>query len=200
MAPRALLDRAAAAGANVVTTYGMSETSGGCVYDGVALDGVHIRIGDDSRIQLRGPVLMDGYRLAPDLTSEVLSDGWFATSDVGRIESGGRLGVLGRIDDVVVTGGENVLATEVADTLAGHPGISEVLVTGVDDEHWGQRLVAVVVPRGEAPTLAALRDWCRERLPAAAAPRQLVLVSELPRLASGKPDRQAAQSLAVAGG
>ena len=200
MAPRSLLERARSAGANVVTTYGMSETSGGCVYDGVPLDGVRVRVGADGRILLSGPILMDGYRLDPDLTADVLSDGWFATSDVAALDVDGRLEVRGRIDDVVITGGENVLSTEVSAVLAGHPGVADVLVTGVDDAHWGQRLVAVVVPRGEAPTLEALRDWCRERLPAAAAPRQLVLVGELPRLPSGKPDRLAVQSLAATGG
>src|SRR5205807_2582782 len=143
-------------------------------------------------------------RLAPDLTAEVLEDGWFTTNDVGALGSDGRLVVHGRLDDIVVTGGENVLVTEVAGVLAGHPGVAHVLVAGVDDEHWGQRLVAVVVPSGEAPTLEALRAWCRDRLPAAAAPRQLVLVAELPRLSSGKPDRlavqsRAAQSLAAGG-
>jgi O-succinylbenzoic acid--CoA ligase len=142
-------------------------------------------------------MLMSGYRLAPELTAQVVSDGWFATSDVGVVDAGGRLVVHGRIDDVVVTGGENVLTTEVAAVLAGHPAVSEVVVAGVDDEHWGQRLVAVVVARGDAPSLAELRGWCRERLPTAAAPRQLVLVDELPRLASGKPDRLAVQLLAT---
>jgi o-succinylbenzoate---CoA ligase len=199
MAPPPLLARAAACGANVVTTYGMSETSGGCVYDGLPLEGAAVRIGEEGRVQLSGPMLMSGYRLAPDLTAEVLEDGWFTTNDVGALAPDGRLVVRGRLDDVVVTGGENVLVTEVAGVLAGHPQVHEVVVTGVDDQHWGQRLVAVVVPRGEAPTLEALREWCRDRLPVAAAPRQLVLVTELPRLSSGKPDRLMAQSLAEGG-
>jgi len=198
-APVSLLDRAAAAGANVVTTYGMSETSGGCVYDGEPLDGVGVRIGPDGRIALSGPTLMSGYRLAPELTEQVLCDGWFATSDVGALDASGRLVVHGRIDDVVITGGENVLATEVAAVLGAHPDVSEVVVTGVDDAQWGQRIVAVIVPRGRPPTLDDLRAWCRDRLPAAALPRQLVLVSELPLLSSGKPDRQAVQSLAEGG-
>lgn len=196
MAPPSLLARADAAGANVVTTYGMSETCGGCVYDGTPLDGVAVRIANDGRIQLSGPMLMSGYRLAPQLTAQVLSDGWFATSDIGAVGADGRLVVHGRLDDVVVTGGENVVTTEVAALLTEHPNVREVFVTGVEDEQWGQRLVALVVPRGDAPTLEDLRRWCRDRLPAAAAPRALVLVGDLPRLASGKPDRLAAQSLA----
>jgi o-succinylbenzoate---CoA ligase len=197
MAPPSLLQRAGEAGARVVTTYGMSETSGGCVYDGAPLDGVAVRIDADGRIQLSGPMLMDGYRLDPALTADVLADGWFTTSDIGALDADGRLEVRGRVDDVVVTGGENVLATEVAAVLAGHPRVTDVLVTGVDDEHWGQRVVAVVVAGGRPPTLEELRDWCRERLPAAAAPRQLMIVNELPRLPSGKPDRLAVQSLAA---
>ena len=195
-APKVLLDRAAAAHANIVTTYGMSETAGGCIYDGRPLDDVDVRIDADGRIRLAGPMLMSGYRLAPELTAQVMSDGWFTTNDVGALGDDGRLVVHGRIDDVVVTGGENVLAGEVAAVLAGHPRVKDVVVTGVEDEHWGQRLVAVVVPVGDPPTLDDLRVWCRQRLPAAAAPRQLVLVGELPRLASGKPDRLAVQALA----
>ncbi|MGN6523548.1 MAG: AMP-binding protein, partial [Actinomycetes bacterium] len=96
MAPASLLARAAAAGAGVVTTYGMSETSGGCVYDGLPLDGVGVRIGADGRIELAGPMLMSGYRLASELTASVMGDGWFATSDVGTLSADGRLTVRGR--------------------------------------------------------------------------------------------------------
>ncbi|HMC68850.1 MAG TPA: AMP-binding protein, partial [Mycobacteriales bacterium] len=127
MASTSLLARAAAAGARVVTTYGMSETCGGCVYDGRPLDGVDVAIDSDGRIRLRGPVLMRGYRLAPELTGQVLRDGWLTTSDVGSVDADGRLTVHGRADDVVVTGGENVLATEVADVLAGHPAVAEAV-------------------------------------------------------------------------
>jgi O-succinylbenzoic acid--CoA ligase len=199
-APPSLLERARVARARIVTTYGMSETSGGCVYDGRPLDGVEVAIADDGRIRIRGPVVMTGYRLRPDLTADVLSDdGWLTTGDLGEISAGGRLTVHGRADDVIVTGGENVVAGAVAAVLAAHPRVAEVVVTGVPDEHWGQRVVAVVVGRGgEAPTLAELQRFCADRLPPAAAPRALVLVDELPRLPSGKPDRLAVQRLAQA--
>ena len=199
MASPALLARAAAAGAHVVTTYGMSETSGGCVYDGRPLDGVDVAVDRDGRIRLRGPMLMSRYRLAPELTAASLQQGWFVTSDVGTIGPDGDLTVHGRVDDVVVTGGENVVTTEVASVLAEHPRVADALVTGVPDDEWGQRLVAVVVPAGPAPDLAELREWCRRTLPVAAAPRGLVIVDEIPRLSSGKPDRQAVQSLAAGG-
>jgi o-succinylbenzoate---CoA ligase len=195
-----LLERAHDRGATVVTTYGMSETSGGCVYDGRPLDGVEVATDDDGRIRVRGPVVMAGYRLRPDLTAEVLSDdGWLTTGDLGEISGTGLLRVRGRVDDVIVTGGENVVADAVAGVLAGHPDVVEAAVTGVPDPEWGQRVVAVVVARaGQPPSLAQLREFCSARLAPSAAPRALVLVDELPRLASGKPDRLAVQQLAQA--
>ena len=202
-APAALLDRAAAAGAHVVTTYGMSETCGGCVYDGVPLDGVEMCVDDDGRVRLRGPVLMSRYRLQPQLTEDSLRDGWFLTSDLGSIGADGRLSVHGRVDDVVVTGGEKVVTTQVAAVLATHPLVTDVAVAGVPDTEWGERLVAVVVTTATAPEpsrfRAELRDWCRRTLPSAAAPRDVLVVDEIPRLASGKPDRLAVQSLADSG-
>jgi O-succinylbenzoic acid--CoA ligase len=195
-APADLLSRARAAGAPIVTTYGMSETAGGCVYDGLPLDGVEVRITGDGRVAVRGPMLMSGYRLRPDLTAAALSDGWLVTSDLGHLDDSGRLHVTGRSDDVVVTGGENVVTGEVAAALRHHPAVGEVEVVGVSDPQWGQRVVAVVVPAGgTAPTLADLRDWCRD-LPAAARPRDLVIVEAIPRLTSGKPDRLALRRLA----
>jgi O-succinylbenzoic acid--CoA ligase len=199
-APTTLLDRARDAGAPVVTTYGMSETSGGCVYDGRPLDGVELSIADDGRIRVRGPVVMAGYRLRPDRSAEVLADdGWLTTGDLGAIDDDGMLTVLGRADDVIVSGGENVAADAVAGVLAGHPDVVEVVVTGVPDPQWGQRVVAVVVAgAGTPPSLAELRELCAVRLPPAAAPRALVVVDELPRLVSGKPDRLAVQRIAQA--
>jgi O-succinylbenzoic acid--CoA ligase len=200
-APSGLLARATAAGARVVTTYGMSESAGGCVYDGEPLDGVQVRIGADGRVRLRGPMLMSGYRLRPDLSRTALVDGWLVTSDLGELDETGRLRVTGRIDDVVVTGGENVLAPQVAAVLAEHPDLIDAAVTGIDDPEWGQSLVAVVVPRdpSAAPSLAALREWCDGRLVAAARPRRVVVVPAIPKLASGKPDRLAITRLARSG-
>jgi O-succinylbenzoic acid--CoA ligase len=199
-ATTALLDRAHDSGANVVTTYGMSETSGGCVYDGRPLDGVEVTTGADNRIRVRGPVVMAGYRLRPDLSAAVLSaDGWLTTGDLGEISPEGMVTVWGRADDVIVTGGDNVPANAVAGVLAGHPDIVEAAVTGVPDPEWGQRVVAVVVVRAGQPlSLAQLREFCSARLLPSAAPRGLVVVDELPRLVSGKPDRLAVQQLAQA--
>lgn len=197
-APASLLTRAAAAGARVVTTYGMTETCGGCVYDGRPLDGVQVRAGDDGRIHLRGPMLMSGYRLDPAATAAaVLADGWLRTHDLGSWD-GERLVVQGRADDVVVTGGENVALDEVVAVLATHPAYVDVAATAVVDPQWGAAVVAVVVPDGAAaPTLAELRQWYAARGRRVAAPRAVVTVDAIPRLASGKPDRRALHRLAV---
>ncbi|MEV0587513.1 AMP-binding protein [Nonomuraea sp. NPDC050310] len=180
----ALLERAGELGARVVTTYGMSETSGGCVYDGRPLDNVDLKIGPDGRILLAGPVLFAGYRGGP-----AFDGGWFTTSDLGEL-SGGRLRVLGRADDVINTGGEKVVAAQVAGVLAQHPEVADVAVVGRPDAEWGEIVVAVVVPRtpANAPSLAHLRAFAKDRLPAHAAPRDLRLLPRLPLLPNGKTD------------
>ncbi len=191
--PDGLLGQASAAGARVVTTYGMTETCGGCVYDGVALDGVEVTIGADSRIRIAGPVLFSGYRLRPDLTARVRDGRWFVTSDLGSLSPRGVLSVRGRADDVITTGGKKVVAAEVETVLARCPGVGEAAVVGMPDPEWGERVTAVVVPADPArpPTLAALRAAVSGDLPGYAAPRGLVIVPEIPMLASGKPDRRA---------
>jgi O-succinylbenzoic acid--CoA ligase len=189
-APRPLLERAQDAGLRVVRTYGSSETSGGCVYDGVALDGVDVDIRADGRISVGGPVLFRGYRLDPGLTAAALVDGRYVTDDIGRLDRG-RLTVLGRADDVVVTGGENVPAALVERTLSAHPGVADVAVVGLPDPEWGERVVAVVVARDrfDPPSLDELRHHARGELPAYALPRELAVLEALPLLPSGKVDR-----------
>ncbi len=184
-----LITAARAAGGRVVTTYGMSETCGGCVYDGMPLDGVSVDVGADGLIRLAGPVLLSGYRLRPDLTAAALDGRWFVTRDLGVLDDG-VLRVLGRADDVINTGGEKVVAGAVERVLASHPAIKDVAVVGRADPEWGQRVVAVVVPSGPAPALDDLRTWVRRRLPACAAPRELELAAAIPLLPSGKPDRE----------
>jgi O-succinylbenzoic acid--CoA ligase len=180
-----LLASARAAGGRVLTTYGMSETCGGCVYDGVPLDGVSAAVGDDGRIRLAGPMLFSGYRLRPDLTAAVLDGDWFVTSDLGVIENGS-LRVRGRADDVINTGGQKVVAGEVEHVLRTHPAVEDVVVVGRPDPEWGELVTAVVVG---SVTVEELRDHVRTALPAHAAPRAVELVTEIPLLASGKPDR-----------
>ncbi len=167
----ALRARAAAAGVSVVATYGSAETAGGCVYDGVALDGVALATEADGRLRVSGPMLFDRYDGDPALTGEVLVDGWFRTADAARIDEDGRLQVLGRVDDMVITGGVNVPAPAVARRLRAHPAVTEAEVLGVPDEEWGTRLVAFVV--GDL-ALEDARAWVAEQHPRSWAPRQLV--------------------------
>ena len=189
-APAPLLEAARAAGVRVVTTYGMSETSGGCVYDGVPLPGVRVGL-EGERITLSGPVVGRGYRLRPELTAESFRGDTFRTADLGRLHDG-RLGVRGRADDLVVTGGEKVAPAAVEAALAEHPAVADVAVLGVPDAEWGERVAAVVVLRaGRSLTLEQARRHVRERVSRAAAPGTLRIVPELPLLPSGKPDRAA---------
>ncbi|WP_323792974.1 AMP-binding enzyme [Nocardioides sp.] len=186
-----LRERAAAAGVRVVATYGSAETSGGCVYDGVPLDGVRVATADDGRLLITGPMLFDGYDGDPALTAETLVDGWFRTADAGEIDRdgpGARVRVLGRLDDVVVSGGVNVPGPAVAARLRAHPDVAAAEVLGVPDPEWGNRLVAFVVG---AVSHHDLREWVAAAHPRAWAPRQVVVVPEIPLLANGKPDRQA---------
>ena len=196
--PAGLRAEAAAAGARVITTYGMSETCGGCVYDGEPLDGVSVRIGADGRIQLAGPVLFSGYRGQPGLTAAALDGGWFVTSDVGEVDAGGRLTVRGRADGMINTGGEKVSADEVASVLEDCPEVREAVVVGRPDTEWGELVTAIVVPADPAapPGLDALRAFARGRLPGYAAPRAVVVVPAVPLLSSGKPDLRALRLLA----
>ena len=186
----ALRTRAEAEGLRLVATYGASETAGGCVYDGLPLDGVALAIGTDGRVRIGGPTVFDGYDGDPELTAETLVDGWYLTSDVGRLDEDGRLHVLGRIDDVVISGGVNVPLPAVAARLRAHPGIDAVEVLGVPDEEWGTRVVAFVVGRGDD-----LRAWVAEVHPRSWAPQQVVVLPALPLLANGKADRQALKAL-----
>ncbi|WP_221046247.1 o-succinylbenzoate--CoA ligase [Mycobacterium senriense] len=188
-APRPVLDDAVAAGITVVRTYGMSETAGGCVYDGVPLDGVRLRT-VHGRIVIGGATLAKGYRnpVDPDPFAE---PGWFATDDLGAVSDAGVLTVLGRADDAISTGGLTVLPQPVEAALCTHPAVSECAVFGVADDRLGQRVVAAVVVRdgAAAPTLDALRAQVTRTLDATAAPRELHIVDALPRRGIGKVDR-----------
>ncbi|MDH2426206.1 AMP-binding protein [Sphaerisporangium sp. TRM90804] len=188
-APAGLLAEARETGARIVTTYGMSETSGGCVYDGVPLDGVEAEVGADGRVRLAGPVLFSGYRLRPGLSAASLDGRWFLTSDAGVLRDG-RLRVLGRLDDVINTGGRKVVAGAVAGLIEGHPGVREAVVAGRPHPEWGEEVVAAVVPADPSapPSLEELRAWVKDRLPGYAAPRALQVVERFPLLANGKHD------------
>jgi O-succinylbenzoic acid--CoA ligase len=175
--------------ANVVTTYGMTETGSGVLYDGRPLPRVEVDLDPiTSEVRLRGPMLLRAYR---DGTVPLDADGWLPTGDAGRFDDDGRLRVEGRRSELIITGGENVWPTPVEAVLAGHPGVAEVAVAGRADPEWGERVVAWVVPtdRSRPPALDELRDRVRATLAPFSAPRQLVLVDKLPKTAIGKVQR-----------
>lgn len=195
-----LLTAARAAGGRVVTTYGMSETCGGCVYDGVPLDGVGVATdapGPDGagRVLLSGPTLLTRYRTAPGADPvpgpDTAADGSrvLRTNDLGRWD-GERLEILGRMDEVINTGGHKVVPGQVNALIMADPSVAESVVVGRPDPEWGERVCAVVVPADPAapPALEHLRAVVRDRLPAYAAPREVEVRDRLPMLASGKPD------------
>ena len=206
-------ERARAAGVRVVTAYGMSETAGGCVYDGVPLDGVTVELDEDGRILLGGPTLASGY-LHPDgdggAGGEAFAGGRFRTGDLGRWQDG-RLEVLGRADDVIVTGGEKVAPAAVERVLAAQPGVRAACAVGLPDAEWGQVVAAAVVwnaaaetgaptatPATPEPDAESLREAVRAALGRAAVPRRIVAVAEIPLRGIGKPDRAAVARLVSA--
>jgi o-succinylbenzoate---CoA ligase len=182
-------------GVPVVQTYGMSETCGGCVYDGRPLPGVEVRIDPDEQVLLRGPVLFDGYEGEPERTAAAFRDGWFVTDDLGHWTPDGRLAIDGRSDDVIVSGGVNVPGPAVAAALLGHPWVNEAEVVGVPDDEWGSRVVAVVTASGPVD-LDELRDLVEPR---AWAPRRVVVLDEIPLLPNGKVDRVTLEERALDG-
>jgi o-succinylbenzoate---CoA ligase len=208
--PADLAKQAKDRGVGLVRTYGLTETFGGMAHDGHPLDGAEVRIGGstmpgareggagggrgssapapEGEILVRGPMLFRRYRGEPGRTAAALRGGWLHTGDLGRIHHDGRLVVLGRVDDLVISGGVNVHPDEVEAVLADHPGVAEVAVAGRADPEWGQRVAAFVVARdpGRPPTLEELRAFARERLAPAKAPRELIIVPALPRGPSGK--------------
>lgn len=195
--PAPVLARARDAGIPVVRTYGMSETCGGCVYDGIALDGVEVRI-DDGRVVLGGATLASGYRGMPDHPA-FAEPGWFRTDDAGTVDTlpGGRrvLRIVGRIDDAITTGGLTVVPQVVEAVLAELDGVAECVVVGVPDDRLGHRVAALIVPGpGTTPTADAVRAAVTDALGRAAAPREIRFVEALPLRGPGKVDRAAARA------
>ena len=198
----ALYERALAAGIRVVRTYGMSETGGGCVYDGRPLDGVSVSLEDPDddgvgRVVLAGPVLAEAcwdgssrLHRAPDGSTRLL------TSDRGRIVDG-VLTVLGRVDDVIVTGGVKVEPRTVEEVVASLPGVAQCCVVGLPDTRWGAVVAAVVVPSdGRVLDAEGLRAAARARLDGPHAPKKVLVVGRLPERGPGKVDRRAVASMA----
>lgn len=180
---------------NSVATYGLTETGGGVVYDGVPLDGVEMRISSGGEIELRCPMLFRGYR---DGLSPISADGWFPTGDLGSIDDvdgTATLSVSGRRGDLIITGGENVWPAPIEAILAAHPAVGGVVVVGRPDPEWGAAVTAVVeVAAGEpAPGLDELRGLVKEQLPPSHAPKAIEVVESLPRTSLGKIRRSEVQ-------
>ena len=204
--PPVLLERAQAAGVRIVRTYGATETSGGCVYDGRPLRGVEVRI-DHGEVRVAGPVLADGYLGDQELTDAAFpraGDGtrWYRTGDAGLIEDG-VLRVRGRVDNVIVSGGVNVSLDRVERIVRTVPGLSDAVVIGVPDERWGEASVVVAtrgesLRRSESVQLEEARIAVKDQIGPHARPSRLVLVDELATLPSGKPDREAIRLVVAA--
>jgi o-succinylbenzoate---CoA ligase len=184
---------------NVVTTYGMTETGSGVVYDGVPLDDVEVAIAhfgdevDAGEILLRAPMLMRCYRdgttarvTGPDGTAT-----WFATGDAGYLTEDGTLAVVGRIAEMITTGGENVWPDEVERVLSTHRNVAEVAVWKRPDPEWGERVVAWIVTSGDTPRVDELKELVASTVAPWAAPKEVVFTAELPRTPSGKVMRRA---------
>ncbi|MED5803119.1 o-succinylbenzoate--CoA ligase [Gordonia sp. Z-3] len=192
--PVPLLHRAVDAGIPIVRTYGMSETAGGCVYDGVALNGVTIRIDDPNpdgvgRVLLGGPMIAHGYRNRPDHPA-FAEPGWFRTDDLGRVDDQGVLAIVGRADEAISTGGLTVVPQVVEAVILDDPAVRECAVVGLPDERLGEKVVAFVVAAGTIDS-ARIRGAVAERLDRYAAPREVIELDELPTRGPGKVDRRA---------
>jgi O-succinylbenzoic acid--CoA ligase len=204
--PAATLERAETAGARIVRTYGSTETSGGCVYDGVPLANVRLRI-QHGEVQVSGPTLAEGYLGDQERTDAAFlreRDGtrWYRTGDAGIFDEG-VLRVRGRLDNVIVSGGVNVSLDRVERIVRGIPGLDTAVVVGIPDERWGEASVVVAsrgeaLRRSEAVQLQEARAAVQAEIGAHARPTRLVLVDELATLPSGKPDREAIRRAVIA--
>ncbi|MEO7268305.1 MAG: o-succinylbenzoate--CoA ligase [Knoellia sp.] len=204
-----LLTRAATAGVTAVTTYGMSETAGGCVYDGQPLDGTEVLLDQDGRIHLTGDTLAHGYLGDPARTATAFPalpgrGRLFRTDDVGHLGDDGKLHVDGRIDDLVNTGGLKVSPRLVEEAVAHLDGVAEAVAVGVPDPEWGEAIAVAVVrstspgpnpPTSHALTVSGLREQLRGLLPDHALPRAVREVLTIPVRGPGKPDRAAIRAL-----
>jgi len=196
--PQPMLNKMRELGIKVSISYGMTETCGGCVFDGRPLDGVNISLGtqDDAepgRVTISGSVAASGYRLRPDLDAVSFISGQVQTHDVGKLDSQGLLHILGRLDDVVIVGGVNVALSAVESLIRHHPAIEDVAVIDLQDELWGSIPIAYVVTRNHVPDtsilISEIQSTIKDQIGRAAVPRTVQFVASLPMLDSGKIDR-----------
>jgi O-succinylbenzoic acid--CoA ligase len=219
-APDELVERCRDFSVPVHPTYGMTETASqvatatpreafgdpGTVGRPLFWTSVTVRDGDGEappgvpgELVVDGPTVSPGYYSDLDATEAAFGPHGLRTGDVGYLDDEGRLFVLGRVDDQIITGGENVHPREVADVLRAHPMVADVVVVGVPDDEWGELVGALVVPTDDDLTVDAVESYCRERLAGFKLPRVVSFVEELPRTASGTVERAAARDRLIAG-
>jgi O-succinylbenzoic acid--CoA ligase len=190
----ALLDRAAELGVRVVTTYGSSETAGGCVYDGQPVGTTRVAI-VDGQIEIAGPTLADGYLGDPEATDRAFTQHddlrWYRTGDAGEVSADGILSVTGRLDSVLISGGEKVSLDRIELVARDLPGLEDAVAVAAEDEEWGQRAVLFTESAADDETRRRLKDRLTDALGRAAGRAVLVPGASIPSLASGKPDRVA---------
>jgi O-succinylbenzoic acid--CoA ligase len=192
-ASKVLLDAASKAGISVITTYGMTETSGGCVYNKKALTGVSVKVDESSRLMIKGPILASGYENNQELWSQHFKDGWFVTSDLGKI-MGDEIEIIGRIDDVVITGGENVsLAAIENELITSLPGI-RFLATAIPDAEWGQKICLISNSEIDNDQISEL---LKTTLGKQFVPKEFLVMSQIPEIGIGKPDRVKASQIFI---
>ena len=205
----ALRARAEEAGLKIIESFGMTETCGGCVYDGVPLPGIMVRTLEwdgAERVAIAGPVLLTRYLDQDTTFHDEAGTRWFISGDTGLIDAGGRLKVMGRADDMIISGGLNIPPIRVDDALKNVPSVKDAWSVGLDDEKWGQVLSCLIVPEDMTsfPPSAqfvehsgrTIREAVANQIGRPQAPRRIIFVPEIPQLASGKVNRLAARALA----
>jgi acyl-CoA synthetase (AMP-forming)/AMP-acid ligase II len=162
---------------------------------GQAPPGAELSITDEGEIRVRSEMMTDGYLDAPEATAAALRDGWFHTGDLGVLDEEGYLSIVGRMKEIIRTGGESVAPAEVEAHLSKLPGIAELAVVGLPDPDWGEIVCAVIVPgEGEVPDLEALQRHCEAGLARFKKPRRLEIFDALPRTSA---TRQVQRTLLV---
>ncbi len=190
-ASKTILEAATKAGITVVTTYGMTETSGGCVYNNKALPGVSVTVDQSGRLMIKGPILASGYENNQELWNENFKDGWFTTSDLGTV-IGDEVQVIGRADDVVISGGENISLTSIEIELAANIPCVNFLATSIADPEWGQKICLISDMEID---LDLISQVLKNNLGKQFVPKEYLLVKPIPEIGIGKPDRVKASQL-----
>jgi len=192
-ASKTLLELASKAGISVITTYGMTETSGGCIYNNRALPGVSVEADETGRLMIKGPILANGYENNQELWNENFKDEWFLTNDLGTVKDNEVL-VIGRSDDVVLSGGENVSLIAIENELAANFPDVNFLATSITDFEWGQKICLISnIEIDHLQVSQVLKDKLGKQF----VPKDFLVVEQIPQIGIGKPDRVKASQLFV---